>query len=452
MFDTLHTMREHRYMKTSNHKPHLGKILKVAAYSLAIIIVGYLIRMVVDVLLARWLGVDIYGDYALTMRILWFTAVLVMLGMHEAVIKYIPKYISEKKWGNVRGLLLQSFKILLGMGLLAVVLGTLCAGVLLILVKADYIKHEFIHPIFFVLWLVPLFAFAIFFGNVLRSLNRLAAALIPLEIVLYSLLVVGVFVLLLGIVKLTVLHVVFIFGFSLVSVIFIQLVSLYFSLPKQVMRVPAVFFSRRWLRVSRHFMFVGLGYESIKLVDIWFLEILAKKENSVGMFAAATLILGVYYVVSRSLQAIFAPMIAPLILNKDHKALQSLMNVGNMILLATAFIFVAAIVIFGKNILSLFGQEFLIGYWPLVIVASSAFFTAMSNMSWTILMYSGHQKLITRITLIMFVVVCVVDVILIPHIGIYGAALSVLLSQMVSAIFCVVLVRRTGLKGLFFLS
>ena len=80
------------------------------------------------------------------------------------------------------------------------------------------------------------------------------------------------------------------------------------------------------------------------------------------------------------------------------------------------------LVVFGKSILGLFGEEFVSGYVVTLILASAQLFVAGAGPVTRLLTISGHQDQCVIVFLASLVVVSVLMMVLVPLYGAEGAA------------------------------
>lgn len=109
-----------------------------------------------------------------------------------------------------------------------------------------------------------------------------------------------------------------------------------------------------------------------------------------------------------------------------------------------------AVVLFiflGIPILNLWGAEFELGYWPLVILALGQFTNLLTGATAVLLSFTGHQVWMSRIALITLLANVVLNFILIRKFSITGAAIATSISFVVSnALILSVVNRKTELN------
>ena len=88
-------------------------------------------------------------------------------------------------------------------------------------------------------------------------------------------------------------------------------------------------------------------------------------------------------------------------------------------------------IIFGKEILSLFNPEFTAAYWPLVILACSQIINSLAGSVGALMIMTGHQKNASLIIAVSMVTNVFLSWILIPAFSIVGAAIAMSISLII---------------------
>ena len=110
--------------------------------------------------------------------------------------------------------------------------------------------------------------------------------------------------------------------------------------------------------------------------------------------------------------------------------------------LATTLLYIIA----GKYILGLWGQQFESSYWILIIITVGQIFNVSTGSTGIVLMMTGHEKLIGRITFLSAVMNLLLNYLLIPEYSATGAAIATATTVIVQNIIKVIVVkRRTGI-------
>jgi len=152
----------------------------------------------------------------------------------------------------------------------------------------------------------------------------------------------------------------------------------------------------------------------------------------VGLYNAAlrtTLLLSLLAI---SLNALYGPIIADHHHRNNYQEMQMILKTLVRWCITLSFPILLSMIILSKDILSLWGPEFVAGSTSLVVLAASQFFFVPSALlSFTLLM-CGKQYIELGNTVSIFALNVVMNLFLIPRYGINGAAISMLISQFVA--------------------
>jgi O-antigen/teichoic acid export membrane protein len=161
----------------------------------------------------------------------------------------------------------------------------------------------------------------------------------------------------------------------------------------------------------------------------------------VGIYNAAlrtTLLLNLLAV---SVNALYSPIIADHYHHKRYKELQEILRTLLRWSMTLALPIVLAMALLSGDILSLWGRDFLVGSPALSNLAfSQLIFIASNILAFTLLM-SGKQYIEVGNTVFVAVLNVLINLLLIPHYGISGAAISMLVSQGVVFILRILEIR-----------
>ena len=92
-----------------------------------------------------------------------------------------------------------------------------------------------------------------------------------------------------------------------------------------------------------------------------------------------------------------APLIAELYTKGKLKELDRIINLGSIIVLSISIPILLIIVLFGKNILGLYGEAFTQGYYPLIVLCGARFMNALFGFSGYMLSMTNNHMLAAKI-------------------------------------------------------
>jgi O-antigen/teichoic acid export membrane protein len=210
--------------------------------------------------------------------------------------------------------------------------------------------------------------------------------------------------------------------------------------PQLLGRISPKFEWRILLAYSLPITVGELSYYIFRWSDTFLLS-LYRSPSEVGIYNAAlrtTLLLNLLAV---SVNALYSPIIADHYHHKRYKELQEILRTLLRWSMTLALPIVLAMALLSGDILSLWGRDFLVGSPALSNLAfSQLIFIASNILAFTLLM-SGKQYIEVGNTVFVAVLNVLINLLLIPHYGISGAAISMLVSQGVVFILRILEIR-----------
>lgn len=423
--------------------------LRATMLALLIMVGAYVVRIIVHIFVANNLGVEIYGDFVFTLRLLFVCSIIVLFGADKAVLKFVPEYLSHQKWGFLMGYLRRHTKLILILSIAFAVCSTIIVGMGLLAERLGYIELFNYHPALLAFWILPLIALSAFFSRLLRSINQLALSVISLKFLPNALLGIGVFaVAYFSTLNLT--QALVIFGFSWFFVILLQVIVAAYVMPKNMVRAAPAYQNKRWLMLSSQFFLIGIALVALRSIDLIMLEILGIHERNVGIFASILMLANVMRVFLNSAIMVSAPYISMAVHRKEFYKLQGLVYKNQMVLQTISVVTIFVFFLYGKLFLSWFGSDFVEGY-PFLLLAIIAYaFVSSFGIGEAVLQYSGNQRTLVAINFSALIVAMIADSVLIPMYDLEGAIVGLLLGSLVSVALLIIYVRRkVGVKLLY---
>jgi O-antigen/teichoic acid export membrane protein len=153
--------------------------------------------------------------------------------------------------------------------------------------------------------------------------------------------------------------------------------------------------------------------------------------QQVGIYNAAFQTSAIIALVLGALDTAVAPIAGSLISREDHGSLKNLYHVtSRWALTLTAPVFVL-MVVWGRDILALFGPAFTLGATCLLLLAAAQWVNAAAGATSSVILMSGRSRMIMMNSLGVGVLLIGANLALIPRYGILGAAIASSLSQIV---------------------
>jgi len=425
-----------------------AEITQAAMGSLALKVVSLGLKLATGVLLARLLGPDGLGAYAFAIAVVGLLQIPTMLGLPQLITREVAALREGEQWGLLRGLLTRANQ---GVGLLGVLMAVAA------FVVAWVFLRESDSPRLAAFWvalpLLPIVALSSLRQATLRGLRHVVPGQIPEFLVQPGVLALalGGGYLILGAGYLTPTGAVWLnVGAALVAFA----TGAWFlvrRLPTEVRAHEPEYRSRAWMLEGLPFMMLAGLYVMNDRLALVMLGMF-RSDAEVGVYQVCLLAAGTVAFGLQAAGATVAPHLARLWVRRDLAGMQRVVTGAARISLAVAVPLGLVLLVFGGLLLGLFfGEEFRAGRTALAIVVLGQLLNAGFGAVGLILNMTGHTKLAVRGFLVAVLANIALNLVLIPRMGIEGAALGALLAFIVwNSILFVYVRREVGVISLAF--
>ena len=195
------------------------------------------------------------------------------------------------------------------------------------------------------------------------------------------------------------------------------------------------------IQMAKPLLFVSATTLLASSIDVIMLGWLSTSEN-VGLYTVATRLVIFIAFFLQITNAAISPKIAAFYANQNIGEIKAIVQQVTFGLLVIGFITTLGFVIFGKDILSLWGQEFTSAYFCLLILCIGQFVNITTGCSGILLIMSGHEKVFSYLSGASFFTNLVLNYIFIQSYGILGAAIATSFTISVENILKVILAKR----------
>lgn len=396
-------------------------LIRGASTALTIQTVGAGVGYLLQVLLARWMGVSAYGTYDYVMTISMVLAFLSGLGLSGAVLRFVPTYVAQQNWSYLRGVVWGSWW------------QTVIASLVLATVATPLVFHwvsdlDLLLPLILGIWLVPLLALQKLQLELLRGVRQIALAYAP-SVIVYPILLMGSMVLwqqTQGMVTSAIA-----IGLSvlvLALVLIGQLWGFQHTLPAEVSRVRPTYALRQWLLVSLPLLFIDGSFMVLNQTDTLMIGSFLGTE-AVGIYGAAFKTATWVSFILHAVNAIAAPMFAALYAQDDRAALQRLVSKIAQWIFYPALLVAIGLFVFAEPVLHLFGSEFVAAKWALMALCLGQLVNVGTGSVGYLLTMTGHQNQCAVVVGCSALLNLLLNLIGIPRFGILGAAMATAFSM-----------------------
>ena len=392
-----------------------------------------------QVLLARWMGSFQFGIYIYVWTRVLMIGALSDFGLSSAARRFIPEYSELKSLDRLRGFLSGSRWLAFGV---ATAIGAV--GAIGVTVAAPYLDHFAVVPLYLACVTIPIYGLVQVQAGIAQSYDWPNLALMPFYI--WRQLTITV---LMG--------AAYLFGAPtdavtamIVAVVTTwavtigQLVMLDRRLKEKVPDGPKQYETKTWFATSIPIFVVESFYLLLTYVDILALEHF-RSPDEVAVYYAGARLLAIVAFVYFAIAGATTHKFTQYHISGDRQRLASFFAETIKWTFWPSLLACALILAFGRPLLGLFGANFVSGYDVMFILAVGMLARAAVGPAERLLNMLGERKQCAFIYAAAFAINLVLCVVLIPRLGIEGAAVatsSALLAESIMLYF--VAKRRLG--------
>lgn len=410
-------------MSDSSEDEDVEQVFRSLSADSGITLVGQVgskgLRFLFQAVLTQGLSVGTYGAYTIAWTVLRLLREVSTAGMRRLVFKFGGAAVGNERPGRLKGVLTVALGLVLSLSIVS--------GGALYLSANRIATDVFSDPsaAFVIRWLapsLPLLATLYVTTAALRVVNQVDKYVLTEQLLQPALLVaisVGAFGLgyqLDGVVLA-------VFGATGIAL----LGAVYFlvrNLPFEWGETTAVYDRwRSYLSFSGVGFFLGLSVLLMNSLDRLMLGLLADSA-SVGLYNVAATVGALTSLVLGVTNSIFPPIISRLYSQEQYDRLRVVFQTQSLWVFALTLPIYAGFVVFGRELLSLFGPEYVVGYTLLLIVSFGHLINATTGSVGSLLSMTDLQNLEAVNYLLAIVANVALNFYLIPRYGTIGAAVA----------------------------
>jgi O-antigen/teichoic acid export membrane protein len=417
-------------MSKKEEKEEYNKHFSNVAKQTSINFIGRIFYMgaqfLTGILLARVLGPSLLGQFNLGNTVANFMANFTKIGFDQGLVRFIPLYRTENEYGKIKHLILFSFLV---SGLLSILIGSIFYLYSDFLAVSLFNDIEMSGVLKISAFLIFVFTYYRLGSSILKGIKRIdyltivSYFIVPITFLL-SLLILkkaDVFVVMSARMISYILGITFVFYVIIKNEKFINVDIKKINLKK-------------YFSFSSPLLFIGLLYFLISHIDIlmigYFLE-----PSDVGIYSVAVRIAGMAVFILSAANTIFGPTISELTEKDQFNTLERLLKSITKIIFAFSLNFLFFVIIYNQEILTIFGQEYIVGGIVLMILTFGQFINASVGPTGAILIMSGKQNYEVFNSIAICILNIILNILLIPRLGIAGAAVATASSIVIINIF-----------------
>jgi O-antigen/teichoic acid export membrane protein len=389
-----------------------------------------------QVLLARWMGSFQFGIYIYVWTWVLMIGALSDVGLSSAARRFIPEYTELKLPELLRGFLAGSRWLAFA---IATAIGAACAGAVTLL--APFVDQFTLVPLYLACLTIPIYGLGQVQAGIAQSYNWPNLALMPFYIWRQLIITIAMgAAYMLGAATDAVTAMAIAVGTAW-AVTLVQLVLLELRLKTSVPPGRKQYEPKTWLATSLPIFMVEFFYLLLTYVDILTLERFRSPDEVAVYYAGArilALVAFIYFAISGATTHKFTEYHVA----GDQKRLASFFAETVKWTFWPSLAACALILALGKPLLSLFGENFERGYDVMFILAVGMLARAAVGPAERLLNMLGERKQCAMIYAGAFAINLVLCVLLIPHLGIEGAAVATSTALAVESVLLYLVAKR----------
>ncbi|UCI08878.1 lipopolysaccharide biosynthesis protein [Mesorhizobium sp. B1-1-8] len=403
-----------------------GEAGRMSLIAFSIRIISAVIAFISQVLMARWMGSFEYGIFVLV----WVTMVIVgnlaCLGFHTSVIRFIPEYRERGMLAELRGIVLAS-------RLFVLVASTLIAGLgaLGVWLASPWIENYYVIPFILGVICLPMIALGDLMQGLARANSWALFALSPTYLVRPVLILVFMALML-------ALH----YVPDAKTAIFASIAATYATTLGQLMGVtsrmdrnipagPTTVHFGQWFLVSLPIFLVESFFFLLTNADVLMVGAYLDP-NDVAVYFATVKTLALVHFVYFAVKAGVAQRYAQFTHGEPRRLAIFARETVSWTFWPSLLMAVLVLAL-GEPMLVLFGPEFTAGYPLLFLLVLGVVARAAVGPCESLLTMSGNQNICAAVYAMTLALNIGLNVLLIPHFGLWGAAIATSLAMVFEA-------------------
>jgi O-antigen/teichoic acid export membrane protein len=411
----------------------------ISAFSLRV--AGAAIAYVSQIFLARWMGVFDYGIFVVVYVWITILSQIGNLGFSSSIIRFVPEYRARGDVGRLWGVMRTGRVV-------SVLAATVFAGFgsAVVLLVPGLVDQPYVLPIVLGAICLPLFCLTEVQDGIARSFEWSDLAFGPTYIwrpfaVIAAMGAAHAAGLPMTAVTACVATIVATWATAVV-----QLLVLSRRTRGVVERQTPVYDVRTWVLVSLPILLSDGFYMLLTSVDVIIVSHFGSPDD-VAVYYAATKTLALVHFVYYAVRAATGPRFSYHYHSGNRAALEELVRTSVRWAFWPSVAVSIVVLLIGEWLLALFGPDFRGGAGLLIVLVFGILARASVGPMETLLTMAGHQRAVAGIFATAFAANVSLSLMLVPHLGLYGAAIATALAMTLEAVLVTAAVRsRFGFR------
>jgi O-antigen/teichoic acid export membrane protein len=399
--------------------------------------VGALLAYLMYAYLARNLTPDNFGVFCYCARFVLLLGILFAFGYPISSMRFLTIYREKNERDKIKYFMRQAYKdIFLFSSLLIIVI------IVSLLSIESYFPRIYRIPLIIGLSIAPVLAFVRLNERILLSLRQTSRSQAPDSLFRPVIIILFIFISVHLGVRPSANVTLAAFGFSLMVVLFLQVVWLRSKVISRGPQKPHWSLRKSWRYTSRHLFLFSISNAVLAFGDVLLIGLFLRPEV-VALYVAVSKIVYFGQALKEVMYQQVGLQIAPMY---DENAQQDLKNLLNSAVLVTSLVLAFLLVVFiflGKSVLGVFGSYYQSGYHFMLLMLTAQLISALFGPVNQLLNMTGQERISAQISLVLVAMQCLCFVTLVPLMGLHGAAIAYSIFAVGRSMVVYYFVRRT---------
>jgi O-antigen/teichoic acid export membrane protein len=415
-----------------------SKLLKDGFGSTIAKVANFLLIFFSSVVLVRSMGAENYGVYGYVVSIITILNIPAEFGLPSLVIRETAKNVALERWGQLRGLWKWATRIIV---LFTVVL--LFGALVFIYIWGDNFGDAYSRTLFWAILLLPFISLGHLRKSQLYGLKKVVLGQLPEQVLLPTLtIIIVLFISTTTPGELTAPQAMMIRLAASVIAFVVGTVLVIRNYPLEIKKTEPLKEVRAWIRSAIPFA----GNSGITLLNnqagILILGLFVSPAE-IGYYKIAASLAITVAIGNQIIANVANPQFASLFVENQIKRLQKLVNIGAKVSFIISFCALLFFLFFGKPFLSfIYGADFIASYQPLLILIVGQLVNSSTGPVADLLNMTGKEKFTLRGTAISSFTNIILNFLLTPRMGLFGAAIATAVSLIIFNLFLFLVARK----------
>ena len=411
-----------KFLKAMQDKD-FSELFKKGGLSFVIRIGGQVLGFLLTLIIANYFGAQGLGDYVLSIVVLRIAALVSKLGMDTFSIRFIASFAKQGKWKSIQIFRKKIIFILTVTSLISSLVLYYFSFEIAAIIGA---KNEHIRlNAFFVL---PMAFFMLHYQS-LRGLKRIAEFSFFYRMSQATFSIISIFIITQFIMDGNVPVYAYLSSLAIVSVLAVVSFRYWFNKKKVINEFEQVedLALSKILTISIPLMLA----QSVQFIMAWTDKLMLgnmMSSEAVGIYFTAFKLSMFASIGLMAVNSIASPKFAELYGKKDFEGLKKVAHQSTKMIFLATIPLVIIFFLFPEFLLGIFGEEFKLGVTAFIYLSFGKLISSFSGSVGNLLQMTGRQVIFMKVLFFGAIVNVILNYLLIPEVGIEGAALASMIS------------------------